>query len=351
MAKRQHVIELNGKQYDALTGKIVGHTAEHTGVKHVDGFVRRKSTASAPAKATPTPATKVHHTTTKSKTLMRTTVAKPVQRTIHAKAAPVTATTPATTPPEQPTAIVPTLKPERILRAHHVAKSTLIRKFSSDRPTSVIREAVLAVKQAPEQAPPLTDAAHTIATPAADGVFEKALENATSHMQQPLRKKRLHERVAKKLHIQPRTVIAGSLSTLTLLVGAFWAYQHMPSVAMRIATARAGVAASLPAYQPAGYSLKGPIEAAPGKVSVQYTSNSDDRAFKIVQQSSDWNSQTLLDNFVLGEHNQYQSMQIGGRTVYLYDSGATWVDGGIWYQINGDSSLSSEQIRRIIDGL
>ena len=57
----------------------------------------------------------------------------------------------------------------------------------------------------------------------------------------------------------------------------------------------------------------------------------------------------LLDNYVSVSNRDYQTKEEKGRTVYIYDdSNATWVDGGIWYQIEGDSSLSSDQLLNIV---
>lgn len=367
MAKRQHVIELNGQKYDALTGKIVtvvAHSdssptaAPKRNGKHVDGFVRRKNTAS-PAATAPNrgpaphaPAAKVHKTTERSKTLMRTSVKKPVTHKIHAKAQvtkPVV--TQAAAAPNTET-IVPAINPGRIFRANHITQSNLIRKFS-DKPLAAIKTAHLPVRPAPTDAPALQAVATPIGQPAPTtrNPFDTALELANSHFQPKVRKVRAHERLAKKLHVKPGIITASIAGLAVLVGGSYWAYQNVPNVAMRVATTKSGVSANLPDYQPSGFSLKGPIAAAPGQVSINYQSNSDDRAFQVVQRNTDWNSQSLLDNFVNHEQQQYQTMQVKGRTIYLYDSNATWVDGGVWYQIKGDATLSRDQMLRIVDGL
>jgi hypothetical protein len=98
--------------------------------------------------------------------------------------------------------------------------------------------------------------------------------------------------------------------------------------------------------------LAGPIQYKPGEVTINYKTHSDDRGFNVVQKNSSWNSETLLDNFVSATNKPYQTFQSNGRTIYIYDGNkATWVDGGIWYSIDGQSNLNSDQLLRIAASL
>ncbi len=55
-----------------------------------------------------------------------------------------------------------------------------------------------------------------------------------------------------------------------------------------------------------------------------------------------------LTNHVLTNKQPFQTFQDAGKTIYIYeDSKATWVNGGVWYQINGNASLTSDQLLRI----
>lgn len=119
---------------------------------------------------------------------------------------------------------------------------------------------------------------------------------------------------------------------------------------MHYATAQSGLAAaSLPAYRPSGFSLSRRIQADPGRIVLSFQSNSDDRSFTVTQVSSNWNSQTLADSFLTGKQSQ-RLQQSNGKTVYIYDgSNATWVDGGIWYRIEGKSMLNTSQLLQLAD--
>lgn len=137
-----------------------------------------------------------------------------------------------------------------------------------------------------------------------------------------------------------------------LLVGSVFAFQNMPEIAMKIASTRAGLNANLPAYQPSGFALAGPIKYNSGEVTLNYKSNSDERAFNVVQKNSSWNSETLLENFVETNTRPYQTFQANGRTIYIYDGNkATWVDGGVWYNIDGQANLNSDQLLKIAESL
>lgn len=86
---------------------------------------------------------------------------------------------------------------------------------------------------------------------------------------------------------------------------------------------------------------------------LNYSSNSDEREFTITQRDSNWNSETLKSNYVLGASTEApQTYEDKGRTIYLFGEGAaTWVSNGIWYEIKGDSKLTPDQLVRIATSL
>lgn len=357
----KHVIELNGQKYDATTGKLVSVTntvatpKTPTGPRHLDGFSRRPGT--------PKQVSTVHAKTQKSQTLMRKAVAKPAAPAkIHAKvAAPVVHAAPAKHQPR-----LESVKPGRAIRATHIQQSNLISKFGTT--PANIKSEVVPVAPAPtaaakHTAKPVEASHHRQAAPAhaatpttpdhkKHDVFQKAIDQAISHQAPKIKKPRVHHRIAKKLHVSPRVVSFSSMALAVLSVGSILAYQNMPEIAMKVASARAGLNANLPAYQPSGFSLAGPIKYDSGEVTLNYKSNSDTRAFNVVQKNSSWNSETLLENFVTTTKQPYQTFQANGRTIYIYDGNkATWVDGGVWFNIDGQANLNSDQLLKIADSL
>ena len=137
-----------------------------------------------------------------------------------------------------------------------------------------------------------------------------------------------------------------------VLVVGYVTYLNIPRMTLRVASSRAGFEAQLPSYSPSGFKFSGPVAYAPGQVTLQYKSNTDERAYSILQKQTTWDSETLLDNFVSQETDLYSTYQERGLTVYIYDgSNATWVNGGIWYTVSGESLLTSEQILKIAASL
>jgi hypothetical protein len=356
-----HVIELNGNKYDALTGKIITGSVPSSrpdSTASTNKTIAKQSAHTSKAAST-NHVSKVHRTTTRSSTLMRSAVKKPTVNPVHnvtayrarPKQVQVSKSQKVVTSPA-----MGSIDPLRVARANHVPKNGLVSKFGHGS-SQTVTLADVPVQSAPKQQAQASRRAANHAKSAAshrtENPFESALHAATSHEQPRLRKLRLHDRIARKLHIAPRTLLMSTGLLSVLAIGGFLAYTRVPSVAMKVAATKAGIHATLPTYQPAGFSLKGPIASAPGEISVNYKSNSDDRDFKLVQKTSSWNSETLLDNFVeTSKQASYQTFQTRGRTIYIYDGGnATWVDGGIWYKIEGNTSLNSDQLLRIANSL
>ena len=100
----------------------------------------------------------------------------------------------------------------------------------------------------------------------------------------------------------------------------------------------------MPAYRPSGFAVKG-FTYSPGTVIIGFRKPSSNQSYSVVQKTSNWDSQTLLENYVATSGQPYDAYQAAGRTVYVYGNGnATWVNGGIWYQINDDGTLNKNQI-------
>lgn len=366
MANTKTTIELNGTIYDASTGKVLHAPSVSHAVKpvqpaparpaatNVDGFfhkpgavTRPVAKAAAPKISKPTshrsPSTVAHKSRkpAKSQTLMRHVVKRP------AISAPISE---ATTPkkPELPS----NTHSQRHERAKQTPQSSSISRFGA-RPTHAVEKQIAHL---PVQAPPAdhhTDVHHAsqAATKAAEPTsavsFTAALQQANTHQKAKLHKPKARERTARKLGMTTRLLTAGSVSLAVILLAGFIAYQNVPNFAMRTAANRAGFAAAMPNYTPAGFNMDGAIQASPGQVTVGFRSASDNRNYQVSQQPSNWTSESLLTNYVATKNQSFQTYEEKGKTIYVNGSTATWVNGGVWYQINGDSSLSTEQLLQI----
>lgn len=375
MGNKQNYIELNGKIYDPKTGRPVHETAHkkhvspvrnRTNPKVVDGFVRRpKKTApqqhekhlSKPARNFKPRTTASHnaigrHAPEHAKTLMRQVVKKPSIETAI---------------PHNTHAPRIDKRSNRLQRAQSIPKSTSISRFTHSSHTTIRKiSRPLSVQHPKKHLSTANTPSHQMAvkhnSPSShkpqssnsrtEKIVATALRNATAHEASQQLHKKPKKRFGGLLPIYSKRTRLASTALAVLLLGGFFVYQNIPNLSMKIAAQRAGFEARLPGYQPAGFALKGPIQYSPGKISVNFKSNSDERNFHITQQVSNWNSQALVDNFIASNNKQYQTVEQKGKTIYIYDStNATWVSGGTWYQIEGNSSLSSDQLLSIADSL
>lgn len=352
----KNVIEINGKKYDAVTGAAVNgsHASakkpttkaavnQPTGV--VDGFKRpaRKPVKRTTAKHAP------KSNVQKSKTLHRASVNKPTaSKTV-----------------EKVKKNAPTIEKShlgvsarRAQAAKKAPKSQMVQKFSEPaaRSSVVKKSAHLPVKahtnsSHKRELPKINavSAQQVEQTTTREQLIEEALANATSHEQKHVKQKnKRRHKVAKKLGISSKLAAGSTMALALILLGGFFAVQNVPNIAMRVAATRAGFDAKMPGYNPSGFSFNGPINYSTGQVTISFGSNTDDREYSVTQKSSNWNSEALLANFVEAENKQYQTYLDRGRTLYIYDgSNATWVDNGIWYQVEGDSNLTADQLVRI----
>lgn len=358
-ARHSSIIELNGHRFDAQSGKPL------------DGVIAPKPAMSdvIKPKRTPTRAStnskQVHKGPLKGKTLMRSAVKRP---DISAAIPDAPKVSTRATPLEGPrTAFHSHNEDIRIKRAHQVKQSSLISRFG-DIMNTPVRMPVLGAsangdkKRLIHQMDVVAAPKHHAATPqalshpvkksAGNSLAEKGLRAASSHTENKAKKQRLHHRIGRRLGLKPRAAGIGAGSLALLLLGGFVAYQNVPNLAVRYASMKAGVNASLPGYQPAGFAINDRVQYSPGEVAVAYKANADDRNYTLTQKNSAWNNESLKDYLTTTSGQEPQSFPENGKTIYLYgDSDATWVDGGVLYKISGDSSLNTDQLIKIASSL
>jgi hypothetical protein len=366
VTKTQTIIHLNGKSFDAVTGKPVGSTPHGVSkMRSLDGVVHAQKPARPlqkistptimpkPARKThtPAPAAKVRGPHT-SKTLMRHSVHKPVEGHKAALHPVVRTDILATTPSASVMSklSVGGIDKHREARASRVGKSKLVSRFGTLQASS----APALVSAAPEPisqiiTPPSPQQKVVTLQPHLEGMprqrpmdmFQKAVMQANSHVE-TTPKSRPHRAARKTSHHRLASASAAVLAVV--LVGGFLAYQNAANLTLRMASHQAGFAATLPGYRPSGFSV-GRFAYGPGNVTIRFVSNSDaGRHFAITEKPSSWDSDSLLNNFVATVGQDYQTVQAAGRTLYVVGSVATWVNNGIWYQIDTGNALSPNQL-------
>ena len=370
MTKTNNFIEINGKRYDARSGAFLGKAgAAVTAVKRpsavrpagrggtIDGFAPsraavRPKVANLRHRIKPLAAHHPEH----AKTLRRDAVKSPGITRKHALKAQTPTDIVAIKHKPGELAIMPklsaeTVDPVRAKRAGTVPHSPHVDHFRVLKPLHRLPPAqtpVLSVQPQPENENSSAVVAHQAraqqprqAEKKAD-VFEQAIAYAKSHEQ--LAPKESTRAKAKRLRGK-HSKAAGLLASVALIVvlGSFIFWQNRADVELQLAAARSGVAASMPAYEPRGFAVKG-LTYSPGTVTIGFRSPSNQN-YSVVQKTSNWDSQTLLENYVAVSGQPYNAYQAAGRTVYAYGNGnATWVNGGVWYQVNDNGSLDKDQI-------
>ncbi|MDR0397787.1 MAG: hypothetical protein LBH36_01210 [Candidatus Nomurabacteria bacterium] len=138
-------------------------------------------------------------------------------------------------------------------------------------------------------------------------------------------------------------VLSGTLAIL-LLVG-YLAYLNMPAISVRIAAMQSGVDVSYPSYKPIGYDMNSLATVKDERVAMIFSGESGQ--YTITQQKSSWDSSAVLSNYVKREWgNNYEVSKERGLTIYKHDGKAAWVNGGVFFVVDGPKSIS-DQIEKI----
>lgn len=345
MARTIDVVELQGKHYDADSGVLLKHAKPKPAQPKKINVIYHDSPHDAKSIRV------VHKRTEHAKTLMRQAVKKP---------AAVSHKIPVHHVAHRSKTYHMEPDPHRVMRAQQTIKHHAVSRFghagshrlAPSQPTrAVVTE--IPVRPEPEQAPkPIETPADHTAHHHQQHTFQQAIDRADSHRQPPHKHKSRRHRAAHKLGVSPAVFSLSAAGLMLVLLIGLIAYQNVTDMGMRLASARAGVPAKLPAYQPDGFGLSGPIQYRPGQISLNFQSRSDSRQFRVNQRTSSWDEDTLVANYLDPGHIYVQARQSDGKTVYIYDEhNATWIKDGVWYQIEGDSSLNSNQLLNLASGL
>jgi hypothetical protein len=352
VAKSAGVVEINGHRYDSASGAVVGV---------IDGFVRRKSVAAKPkptahkskasAKKVSTrtarvakASTKIHHRPQPSRTLMRKVVMRP---TLRLREISSSAVAKASKP------MARTIDNSRLEKAKAIGKNPRVSRFSATPKGRLTTIANHAIKKT-ATVRPLTAALAVTLPQTIDShqkleqMLDKALFAADAHKQALSRRS---NRFLRPFGI-PRWAAVILFGLFILAIGVIIAWRSIPAIAIRVASMRSHVSATVPAYVPSGFSFS-QVKSADGSLTIKYSAKGDHAStYSVSQASSSWDSQSLKAN-TLGSNKAVQSSEVGGTTVYIYGNSdnAEWVSNGNLYKINNQAHLSSDQIINIAQSL
>lgn len=327
-AKKQTVI-INGKTYDMATGKaLTAPNAASAKVKTINDIApnRQNILAKKPAPAKKARAVAPHARTNvqKSTTLRRNILKQPAS----------------------------TVRPAASKIHRSTQKSERITKFAPEK-----IQATRAEKHKVDH----DLAAQTRELEKAHAEYVAATRQGSAHISSRTVKEHLLQKAVQQVPAEPtsthtaarasksRFASAAMTSLALVMLGGYLTYINIPNLSIRVAAANTGIDASLPAYQPAGYKISGPIGYGNGEVNVNYKAANSSQGYKLTQRPTDWDPVATLDNYVESDSNSdYQIRSVQGLTVYTYDKKAVWVDGGILHVIDGNATLSSQQVERIV---
>jgi hypothetical protein len=341
----KNTITINGKSYDAITGKPVA-ASQHIAHKPAGSQPQRAfSDISGPPRLhvavvpeqpihphIEVKALAVHQKLQKSQTLHRAALKKPapLRQLIPA---PFTVEADYARPTEQQRSPAIT----RFAPSHHATSQA----------NTVNTPVVAAPVQAPRVHPVVAKALANQPAPAPqsskelkEALIRERLAEAEPNVEH-------HAKHQRRITGQPRMATIMISSLALLLLAGYLTYINLPNISMRVAATRAGIAANYPNYNPDGYHFVGPITYQPGEINITFRSNTNNRNFNITQKASSWDSQAVLDNYVNKKTGTYLTYQERGLTVYSFGNHAAWVNGGLLYTIDGDAPLSSDQLLHI----
>ncbi len=365
MANKSNVVEINGRKYDASTGKLIEKEPSTTTVKtrpRVDGFAKLstpKPTAKEQSRVlTPKEvqtearrrakhAKELHKPTSKSKTLVRASTEKPKRKSFRSKI--LTSATAFTSGPSNgaKNEMAESISQERLKHAESNKKSASITKFAGENAAAKPADSQYV---APVRKPTTVSMKNQL-------IAEQMAKVNTTAQTKSKKKARINPVKSASNYVKksPKVTSIVATSLAAIMLFGYITYLNVPNLALRVAASKAGFSAEMPGYSPNGYRFTGPIAYSPGQITIQFSSNTDTRVYNITQRQTSWDSKSLLDNFVKKEVSSdslYLTMYDRGLTVYIYEgSSAAWVNGGIWYTVSGDALLNSEQLLRIAASL
>ena len=246
--------------------------------------------------------------------------------------------------------ITPDRKQVRAVNAAQTTKSSFIQKFSGRSPQPAPAATPVAPKiPQPDLAaiaPKFNQPSPPKAPPAPGRTMPNAVATQIQAMNKPVTPTAHRLPISKK----PASILAAAVA-FALMGGYIW-MQNYPKMALHIASGKAGFQASMPNYVPSSYSIDGPIAYAPGQIVINFRSAGDNSRLVLSERKTDWDSSSLLENYVSRQTKDYLAVENQGLTVFVYNGNqASWVNRGVWYTIEGENRLDRDQVLRIASSL
>lgn len=311
--EKNKIVTINGQSYDARTGlRITKPTAKKPN----------------PTKK-PSAAGTIHSSTQRSQTLNRRLTKKP-------------------TPKNPPTT-------RKVGRSMDIARNPKITRFAPHPTSKSPKPAVKSQDVGPTKHPlaTKTDKSRQTKQQPVKSTPQKTAKDIKQHaITEALSKPKAKATKKKSFFARhPKLINIFSIGLILLIVAGYLTYINLPSLSVRVASIQANVDATYPGYHPDGYSADGPAKYSEGEVTVNFKANTGKTHFSIKQSKSTLDSTAVREQVNQTSNGAFSATEANGLTVFIYDSNASWVNGGIKYDITGDAPLSGDQIRRMATSL
>ena len=160
------------------------------------------------------------------------------------------------------------------------------------------------------------------------------------------------QRSMRKASAGKRFLIAFSASAAVVAILGLIVRFNMPDVSVKVAAMQTGIEATYPTYIPRGYQLSSVTSDKENGITMEF-GDSDHHTFTINEKKSSWDSNALLNNYVKERWgSDYTALREHGITIYISDGNATWVNGGLVYNLASDTGvLTKKQIKNIVTSL
>lgn len=145
-----------------------------------------------------------------------------------------------------------------------------------------------------------------------------------------------------------RVLLALGCAVVAVFAIVYLVNTTMPDVSLKVAAMQTGIDSPYPSYVPRGYSITDATSES-NKITLTFKNSETNGAFTLAEERSSWDSAALLSNFVKDDYGEnYTVVREQGLTIYISNSDAAWVNGGVVYKIKTTSgTLTKKQIQAI----
>lgn len=162
-------------------------------------------------------------------------------------------------------------------------------------------------------------------------------------------KRQKHKKEKSGLSTGRRFALAFAVAAVAVTGLGVLIMNSVPDISLQVAAMQVGIDATYPAYVPRGFSMTN-VTSADGRIRLTFSNN--ETTFVITESQSSWDTSAVLNNYVKPEWPAYTTTHENGITVYINNSNAAWVNGGIFYTIECETgALTKKQLTNIVAGL